>query len=304
MLLLLKFKKFKVEDSIIICGEPRSGTTWLLDIVSKIPKTCVHWEPFRQENGVVPKKWKWGDRIFIPKEDKNKKYYQLIKGVLSFKIYNKWTIERLSVKSLLKSERIVIKFIRANLLLPYFFQNFNVQNKPILVIRHPIDVSLSKMKAFSYNNIFPREIPDWLNNNRYFEEADYLQSLTSALEYNIALWCINNCPLLEDEDTISKLNIVFYSDLVLNPEKETRKIFNNLICVKKSDIDKIISSINFQKASGTDFKKDYIPNPKKQLQKNIKKLTQEEKERIQNIFDHFNFKLYDAYSVFPKKEYL
>lgn len=306
MRLFLIFKKFKIEDSIIICGEPRSGTTWLLDLLAKIPHTFTNFEPLHQSYGVVPKKWNWGDRVFIPKEDATIEYYGLIKNILILKSYSKETLRywMQSISLLLNSKYVITKFVRINLLLPYIVTHFKLKNRPILILRHPIDTCLSQMKAFRHYTIFPRKIPNSLNNERYLREVDYLQNLTSVLEYNIAIWCINNCPLLEDKETLKKLTLVFYSDLVLNPEKETYKIFSELTCVKTSDIDKIISSINFQQASNTDFKKDYIPNPNKQLQKNIDKLTEEEKGRIQKVFDHFNLKLYDAYSVFPKKEML
>lgn len=302
---VLRFKRFKVKDTIIVCGYPRSGTTWLLEIVSKLPKTCVHWEPFRQENGVVPKAWKWGDRIFIPKDEKNKQYHQLIKGVLNFKIFNEWTLEALSIKSLLSSKQVIVKFVRINLLLPYIVSHFKLKNQPILILRHPIDTYLSQMNAFSYYRDFPREIPDWLNNERYLKQADYLQSLSSAQEYNVAMWCINNCPLLDDKDTLRKLNLVFYSDLVLNPERETRQLFNRLtLGINQPELDKLISTIDFRKPSKTDFGENFIPDPEKQLQKNIDKLTAAEKHGIQRVFDHFGLKLYDAYSVFPNKDSL
>lgn len=306
MQFILKFKKFKIEDGIIICGEPRSGTTWVLDLLEKIPNTFTHWEPFRQEDGVVPKEWKWGDRIFIPKEDKNEKYYQIISNSLSLKIFTPATIRinQQSVLSVIQSKFLITKFVRINLLLPYIVSNFKFKNKPILILRHPIDTCLSQMNAFSYNRIFPRKIPDWLNNERYLKETEYLQSLSSALEYNIALWCINNCPLLEDKATLQRLNIVLYSDLVLNPKQETRRIFSELHCINSQEIESLIRSINFRQASMTDFKKNFIPNPKKQLEKNINNLSENEKQSIQKVFDHFGLKLYDAYSVFPKKECL
>lgn len=306
MRFILQTKTFKVEDSIIIAGEPRSGTTWLLDLLLSIPNTFAHCEPLHQENGVLPKEYKWGDRIFIQKNDTDPFFIHLFKNILRGKKYNTKSIwfKEQSIFSLIKSKVLITKFVRANLLLSYITTNFKLKSKPILIIRHPVDTCLSQMSAFEYNRVFPREIPDWLNNERYIEEQNYLESLSTVLEYNIAMWCLNNCPLLEDKLTLPKLNIIFYSDLLISPEKEIRVILNSLSSVKKSNIDNIIRNMNFRRASNTDFKQNFIPNPEKQLNKNIARLTQNEKIKIQQIFDHFNFDLYNAYSVFPSKEYL
>lgn len=307
ILFILSLKKFKIEDSIIICGESRSGTTWLLEILNKIQYNCVHWEPFHQRKGVTPKQWK--GKFYISKEDKNPHYRKLIEDIFKFKVYNHHTISKIgSIKLFLRSKFVITKSVRIHLSMPYVLQNFTFKNKPILIIRHPIDTCLSQIRAFKSSRILPLNLPSrvshWFNNERYLKEMDYLKSLTSVLEHNIAVWCIANCPLLKDKDTLKKITVVFYSDLVLHPEKETRNILNKLNCVKKTDIDTIISSIPFTQPSETDFANDYIPNPEQQLQKNIARLSIKEKDSIQQVFDHFNFKLYDAYSVFPKKEYL
>lgn len=305
MLLLLLFKKYNLEDSIIVCGEPRSGTTWLLELLLNIPNTFTHWEPLHPETGVVPKTWNWGRRVFILKEDNTKAYFCLIRNILTLNLYTKKTIWywKQSISSLFLSKIVITKFVRANLLLPYITNNFKFKNKPILIIRHPIDSCLSIMKAPQFKTCIG-EVPDWLNNERYLKEADYLQSLNTLLEYNVAMWCINNCPLLEDKSTLSKLNIVFYSDLVLNPEKEIRIILDSLSIVKKTDIENILNDMNFRKASITDFQQDFMLNPEEQLNKNIAGLTAREKKGIQQVFDHFDFKLYDAYSVLPMREML
>lgn len=301
-MLLLKFKRFKVEDSVIVCGEPRSGTTWLLEILSKIPNTFTNWEPLHHKYRIVPPKWKWGDRVFIPKEDHTLKYYRLIKNILNLRVYNKWTVRvnRQSITGLLNSRFVITKFIRANLLLPYIVHNFKLKNQPILILRHPIDTCISQIKLYS-------SVPhhDWLNNERYLKETKYLQKLSSKLEYEIALWCINNSPLLEDKETLDQLNVVFYSDLILNPEREARKLLDQLtIGIDQYEVDKLISTIDFRKPSKSDFGEDFIADPEKQLQKNIAKLTAAEKHGIQRVFDHFGLKLYDAYSIFPNKDSL
>ena len=66
--IILSSKNFNVENSIIIFSEARGGSTWLMEILSTIPKTAINWEPLHVKNGVVPKKLNWGWRPYIHKE--------------------------------------------------------------------------------------------------------------------------------------------------------------------------------------------------------------------------------------------
>lgn len=299
--------KFKTEDSIIIFSVARGGSTWLMEILSEIPNTCVNWEPLHQNKGVIPKELNWGSIPYIPKDDNNKTYKRLINNVLSFKVHTEWSkreLKKLTLKQLFNCKIVITKFVRANLLLPYIVTNFDLKIKPILLIRHPIDVCLSQIKAFDKDFSYSKNIPNCINNERFAENMDLLEKLETKIEFRIANWCLNNCLLFQDIEALKKVTIVFYSDLLMNPEKETLKVFKSLNIVSDKDSKKIISSFNFRKPSKTDFDKNLILEPIDQLNKNFNLLTKQEKDKIQNIFDHFNFKLYDAYSPYPKKNYL
>lgn len=111
---------------------------------------------------------------------------------------------------------------------------------------------------------------------------------------------MNNCPIFERLD-FTKVCFVLYSDLVLTPKEELKRILHEI------GFDNYINElnrINYRKASTTDFKQNLNKDPEQQLYKNINKLDKNTKDKIQLIFEHFNFKLYDAYSPFPNKNYI
>ncbi|MEQ9307643.1 MAG: sulfotransferase domain-containing protein [Marinoscillum sp.] len=99
----------------------------------------------------------------------------------------------------------------------------------------------------------------------------------------------------------SKVCIVFYSDLLLNPKKETKRI---LISLGLDNYNKNLNQVKFKKASSTNFKGDFNYSSQKQLSKNIDELDLKMKHRVQKIFDYFDFKLYTAYSTEPNKEHI
>src|SRR5690242_1804363 len=63
---IIKIKNFQAEQGIILCSEPRGGSTWLMEIFTKIRGTLINWEPLHVENGVVPKEFRWGRMPNIP----------------------------------------------------------------------------------------------------------------------------------------------------------------------------------------------------------------------------------------------
>jgi hypothetical protein len=273
-----------------------------MEILNEIPLTFINWEPLHVVKGVVPKEFNWGWRPYIIKDDKNKVNNDLIKKILSFKVHSEWTsryLGRIEFKKIYNCKIVITKFVRANLLAPYIINNFHFHNKPILLIRHPIDVCISQIKAFDNNDTI--KTSKFINNGRFIEHEGFIKTLKTKLEYKIATWCLNNCLLFKDKETLSKVNVVFYSDLLMNPEKETLKIFKTLHCISEVEAQKIIKSINFKKRSRTDFSNDLILDPMKQLNKNFGLLSRSEKDSIQNIFDYFEFDLFDAYAPFPKE---
>jgi len=301
---LLPLKNFKAEDSIIIFSESRSGSTWLMEILNNIPNACVNWEPLHDFKGVVPDDYNWGWRPFISPDEENEAYLNLIHEILSFSTYTKWTTRYLTFKDLLSSEYVITKFVRANLLIPYILENLELKRKPILLLRHPIDVCLSQINAFesSDSEATTFEIPDTLNNDRFIEHQAFLQKLETKLEQKIANWCLNNVLVLNNPKILEQVLIVFYNELLAEPKGETQRILRALDLPK--EVQTIVRFIDFRKASSTDFSGQLAAAPEKQLFKNFNRLSTETKEQLQKIFDYFDFKLYTAFSPYPNKQYL
>jgi hypothetical protein len=307
---VLKMRRFKASDSIIIISEARGGSTWLLEMMKDILPVCINWEPLSLSYGVIPSEWRpdipandtFGWRPYIPEHDSNPDNYILFKKIHEYKVHSRWTRSYLSIKQTLKSKYVLTKYVRANLLIPYLTKNFRFKHKPIFLIRHPIDICISSINAFgkNKNNLVKSNINLWNNNKYFLEHSSFINKLESILELKIANWCINNCPTLSKLDT-SELCVVFYSDLLLNPKKEIRRILRNTNLLKYK---KKLEKIEFRKASTTDYKNLYYKSPQKQLNKNFDKLDMETKDKIQAIFDYFNFKLFTAYSPIPNKQFL
>lgn len=302
--LIWKYKRFDLKESIVIFSEARGGSTWLMEILNALPNNCINWEPLHVAKGVVPKKYKFGSRPFIPHEEENKLYSKLFKEILSFSRSTKWSRKHLSILKILKSKFVITKFVRANLLIPYIFENYEFEKPPIFLIRHPIDTCLSAINTFVNKRwvCANDDIPDIINNNRYKENIHFLSKLETRLEISIANWCLNNVPTLNNSDVLNKMTVVFYYDLILDPETQIQYISNNLGLSKKNR-DNLLS-VDYKKPSFSSVPGKLESNPTNQINKNFNYLSSIEKDKIQMIFDYFDFKLFDAYSPEPNKQFL
>lgn len=297
---ILAQKKFKVEDSIIIFSEPRGGSTWLMEILNQIPLTCINWEPLAKKGIIIPKSFKLGWRPFIPENSQDQDYIRFFQSILEFSIHNNSAFKFLNSYNLIKSKFVITKFIRANLLVPFILSNFNFKNKPILLLRHPIDVSLSQIKKFKQteNRIAKVKQQNLINYKKIYGKIDFINQLNSPLEIKITQWCLNNVYTINRVNEIENLNVIYYSDLLINPISTIQAIIDEFTI----DIPNyFIDSIDFSKPSSTTIIGELKTSSDKQLYKNFKILDNYTKNKVQAIFDHFNFKLYNAFSPLPQK---
>lgn len=286
-------------DGIVIFGEPRSGTTWLAEMLAWIEGSIINWEPLHPSRGVVPKSFKWGDRPYIPENVKNIKSYELMRDILCLRLGNDWTKLLAPNGKLEEGSTIITKMVRGNMLVPWFLKNFDMVRKPILILRHPLDTCISQIRNFDrrFNDVYT--VPDCINNDRFLEQRELIQHLDSRLERQIALWCLNNMPTIEHPGIHNKLTIMFYENLISDPRREMAKTFEGL---GVGDVpDNLEDFMDFRKPSSSDFKDTYLAEPDRQLEKNFRGLDNGTAQKIQTIFDYFGFGLYNMESPYPIK---
>ena len=131
--------------------------------------------------------------------------------------------------------------------------------------------------------------PNCYNNERFLENKEYIMSLNSHIEKRIAVWCMNNMETLNIEEKNREWNMIFFENLFIDPISEIEKIENEYnIKIDKSKIK--------QKSASTSqirFKREKV------LTSWLTDMSENEKNKIQNIFNHYNLKIYDAYTATP-----
>lgn len=148
---------------IAINGFWRSGTTWVLELVSRLLQAravfeplCVRWKPyhalFQEYPGLPSTTFEYG-RHFMPYFGDSlapwHDYYQLFGRSFSGELRGSW-IQRAEVVSYPLPGRVVVKFVRGHLCLPMLYRTFSV---PIIHIwRDPRAIFSSLQKNDWKNN--------------------------------------------------------------------------------------------------------------------------------------------------------
>ena len=263
-------KRFKAEDCILIASNPRSGSTWLMELLQHMPKTAIVWEPFHVKQGVLSNKFNLGWRPIVHENKEFPKLKKQVDLIFSSKHISSWTTSKTTVKDLCKAKQLLVKSVRCTGMLKWLVQNFDFTHKPIYLVRHPIPTVLSQLKAFH-------------------DKQDAEVTLLKPIE----TWLQTNSDLHEHLD--EKYLTIFYEDLLLNPKDELTKI--ELAWGK--ELVRYIPSL--RKASATDFQNDLQQNPRMQIEKWINQISEQQKKELQDLFDKYALKTYSAYSAYPIK---
>lgn len=237
----IKSKNIKIEDTIIIAGTPRSGTTLVMELLGWLPRYTTLFEPlhptwFREAYiaGFQP-------RTYLPPGKNWPEGEKYLEKVLSGNVVSKNPYLRINPKYIihrLLSNKIIVKFVRANRLLPWIQEKFNVRGT-IFVIRHPCAVISSQLNTGFYGYAHP----DYHNFYNMLPSQDQLMKEISKIEpyypgllekverlekpeeILASIWSIDNLiPLCSDQS--SSWYILVYEKLITEGIKELRKIFH------------------------------------------------------------------------------
>ncbi|MBK8497436.1 MAG: sulfotransferase [Flavobacteriales bacterium] len=296
---ILATRGFAVERSLIITGDPRGGTTWLMELLARSPGIAINWEPLHHDRGVVPASMHWGRRPAIPELDADPARAEVMQEILTYARSTAWTTRYLSEAQAASAQRVLTKFVRANLLLPWITARFQLVHRPILLLRHPVPTVLSQMKAFPHDDHHAARwsAPDQLFNEAYLAEEDYLNSLPPGLVRHVGVWCVRNLGTLRHARHGTSWMVVHYEDLVLDPATHLKRIAQEW----HLDETAILASGHRQRST-TDFGNDLRSDPAEQVGKWLKTVDPRLLADIQAVLDHYDVRFYAAHVATPRHD--
>jgi len=305
-------------DTIIIAGAPRSGTTWLAEIIENIPEYSSVLEPLNP--AWFPLSYKVGFRphMFLPNNADWKEGKKHLEDILTGKVISIKPLYRLTPSNIvtrLSSNKLVVKFIRANLILPWISENFKYR-AIIFIIRHPCAVVLSQLRTgfcgYTHpgqpdRNYFPKK-EEILNEacKIKFINKDLLkkiQNISSVEEILAVLWCLDNLiPLYYlKNNKPSKWIFTTYEQLSTDGLKEIHRICD--IIQEKKGLKNMLKHLEVPSITTFMKKSSNVTKNNLQISKWKRDLSEKQIEKILNIVNWFNLDLYN-YDSLPDDNFL
>lgn len=212
------------EEVIWLVGDGRSGTTWVSNLINYNKKYREMFEPFHPS--LV------SDMSFIKPHQyiRPGSFNGKIEGISSDIFSGKFTDQRVdSENRSLLYNGLLVKDIFANLLC--YSASLRYKNvKPVLLIRNPFSVAISKHKKKSWH--WFNEPLELLNQVTLYEDylipfEELIRKTSAKNDYilnQILIWSIiNYIPLRQFSP--GSIHICFYEDIYTEPDKEISNIF-------------------------------------------------------------------------------
>ena len=288
-------RHFNPEDHIIISSYPRSGSTWVAELISQMPGSALLWEPLHLRKGRAFADSGFGWRQHIPENEDWMEAQQAFEALFTGELLNHWMSSRTFPLKFCSADRMVIKFVRANGLLPWLTRQFYFSNKPIYLIRHPFAVAASQMKEGSWDEAFKQySIPSMPYNGIYRKHESYLSSLNTQQEILVADWCINNKVVLDNERHERDWIAIHYEQLLTEPESVLQGIFDRWERPLPEGIFR-----QLQKASSTTVESTFQKSVRAQLGKWQHSFDRSERKRLQRVLNYFGVDIYSQEMLLP-----
>jgi hypothetical protein len=211
---------------MILTGDPRGGTTWLAEKLKQLPKTTLLWEPLALKQVTEFRKLGFIWRQYIPEEEEWREAKLIFDKLFSAKILSPYLCQATSFDELLNAEHLIIKFCRANQLLPWLTSHYDFLYPPLYLVRHPCAVIASQLTKGAWRHLSPVYTAE---NGRFQnivleKHGDFLKTINSLEQRLAATWCLSNLVVLNHSDNNKRWMTLTYESLLLDYERQIKRI--------------------------------------------------------------------------------
>lgn len=282
----------------MISGSPRSGTTWLAELLSTMPGYKHFNEPLHLRLPALPDlDLDW--RTYVAPEERRPKLRGYLEGVFTGTASGSYETEadtRLGrLVELYRRPQVVAKFVRANRMLHWINESFDLRGI-IILVRHPCAVVASQLDyehgetnywaqaspAEKVETVLVGVLPESLR-TRF---APLIRDFDTVEEVLAAIWAVDNyCALRHHGDPPG--HVVAYEDLVASPRETLRSVFGALEATPPDEAFRKVDEPSDSAASDLHREDVHL-----QLSKWERKLTGEQIDRILSVTHAFDLDLY------------
>lgn len=293
-------KKFNISDTIIVTGSPRTGTTWLMEILCSIPEYTTLFEPLHKE--WFPKSIKAGfnPRTYMSSSENNQKMEEYLHNVFTGKITSSLPHYKLDINTItqrIRAEKLIVKFVRANRLLPWISTKFNLKSM-ILITRHPCATIASQLETgirgyLLPKNLYPTKkiIINEVTNMGITEDIENkLININHREELLAVMWALDHYPISIFPEPHPWIKVK-YENLLTNGEIEITNLLKFL--GEEKHIEKAVKKLKIPSTTTQKHEKNEAIDINYQLSKWKQKLSKDEIKNIYKVLSWFNFNFND-----------
>lgn len=223
------------EPNIFLFSTPRSGSTWLMELISSQNSISYCFEPFDFRDHNIQKLLmsiginNWGELYSESKWDNLVNYKPLINGYLKGRNPHILDLKRTRTNLFNKnyrpiSRRLVFKILHAGEHKINWFEK-NLGGKIVFLIRHPIPTSLSRKINPRINYFIETDFKNYFSND-IIKEAKRVIHKGSEMQIKVLSWCFQNyLPIRNRKDDWVFLT---YEQLILENRKAIGYLANKL----------------------------------------------------------------------------
>lgn len=213
-------KQIGLDNTAVLASMGRSGSTFVADIINCDNIYRVLFEPFRSDRVAEAQNFPYP--CYLKPDNSDPAFVLPARKILTGKVHSQWIDQE---NRAIFPQRRLIKDIRVNLFLKWLHNHFP-EVKIVLLARHPCAVAESWMAVFGAG----RSGFDKLYANPLLVEElgapimRAFQQAQTSFENLIFLWCISYwLPFRQFKP--DELHLLFYEDLLLDPNVELDRLF-------------------------------------------------------------------------------
>lgn len=294
---VLERRTFRPDEGLHLFSSARGGSTWLMSMLSQLPGVAPMWEPLHTSKGVG--RASWGDRPHLDAMGALDQHG--LKAMMSGRMHNGWTASRVRVHKALQARQLLFKYVRANALLPWFLEQ-PLKHKPVLLMRHPLDIVTSQVRAFGPRpmELDPEVVfPGHVALHRAWPD---LKRIEDGLERQLHVWALTDGQIWERYAASDEVVALHYCDLALKPRESLRRVLDAWDWRPPAsdwDAEAFIQRVDPNTTSDTDFHGDRLNDQQAQLAKNVTRLTPARQAQLQAVLDMHGIGLYHMAGINP-----
>lgn len=227
------------EDTVMVAGSARSGTTWLADLLNADNDHRYVFEPFRPDRIAAARPF--GTRRYLPPEDADPARVAAAAAIMAGQVRGRWTDQ--FNRAVLPRRRLV-KDVWANLILGWLRRHFP-EAPLVLVLRHPCAVVSSQLALASWGwEVEPPGLPGLVGQGPLMRDhlephRDVLSAASTPFERHLATWCVENLVPLRQLGP-GEVHVVLYERLCWDPASEIRGLLAHL---GRDDDDRVLARL-------------------------------------------------------------